>query len=106
MKASDNPTGQQQVPHQFSLTENFPAPRAAGPVLQSFVLGSRVSRGDGCLACGSIDPPDVALVETEYSSLPALPLKIGKQIVPGSQELATIVTKDPVVRTGVGRNPH
>lgn len=57
-------------------------------------------------AIGSIDPPDTALVETEYSILSALPLKIGKQIVPCTQELAAVVAKDPVVRTGVGRNPQ
>lgn len=54
---------------------------------------------------GSIDPPDTALFETEHSILPALLLKIGKQIVPCPQEFAAVVAKDPVVRTGVGRNP-
>ncbi len=54
-------------------------------------------------AIGSIDPLDTALVETEHSILAALPLKIGKQIVPGPEEFATVVAKDPVVRTGVGR---
>ncbi|WP_292602285.1 hypothetical protein [Mesorhizobium sp.] len=57
-------------------------------------------------AIGSIDPLDTALVETEHSILAALPLKIGKQIVPGPEEFATVVAKDPVVRTGVGRNPQ
>ncbi|WP_165848621.1 hypothetical protein [Mesorhizobium delmotii] len=57
-------------------------------------------------AIGSIDPPDTALFETEHSILPALLLKIGKQVVPCTQEFAAVVAKDPVVRTGVGRNPQ
>jgi hypothetical protein len=57
-------------------------------------------------AIGSIDPLDTALVETEHSILAALPLKIRKQIVPCPEEFATVVAKDPVVRTGVGGNPQ
>lgn len=57
-------------------------------------------------AIGSIDPPDTALFETEYSILSALLLKVGKQIVPCPQEFAAVVAKDPVLRTGVSRNPQ
>ncbi|WP_287339982.1 hypothetical protein, partial [Mesorhizobium sp.] len=57
-------------------------------------------------AIGSIDPSDTALVETEHSILSALLLKVGKQIIPCTQEFATVVANDPVLGTGVGRNPQ
>lgn len=70
-------------------------PLAVGPAPQS-------PRAQG----SSIDPLDTALFETEHSILSALLLKIGKQIVPCSQEFATVVANDPVLRTGVRRNPQ
>jgi len=50
------------------------------------------------------DPLDAALVEAKYPGLTTLLLEVGLQLIPSSQILTTIITKNLGLWTRVGRN--
>ena len=56
------------------------------------------------LALALVNPFDAALVEAEYPSATALPLKVGQQLVPCPQEFAAVVAKNPRLWASIARD--